>query len=214
MPYLPYVERVVEFYSRENSPLSPLEARETFQDLSGPYKDSDPWYEERSRLFFDYLVFDHPSPPMRNILHRYFLENIEKIKRDDLVDLYRGLMASHAGVFHLLKIDRSSVTMKDLIGKVCYKVALPEGAYSFNEGVIINARVIPLRGALILGQGILLHPDEASDSIVRLIEDLRKERILSWRSCHLLARMKLQHDMSPSFKLSTIYSTRSFLVRR
>lgn len=214
MPYLPYAERVIEFYSKENSPLSPLEALEEFKVLSGSYKDGDPWYEDRCRLFFDYLVFDHPSPPLRSILHRYFLENIEKIKREDLIDVYRGLLASLSSVFGILKIGRGSVILRDLIGKARYRVTLPEGAYSFNDGNVINARIIPLRGELILGQGILLHPDEASGFILRLIEDLRQQRLLSWKSFHLLARMKLQHDVSPSFKLSSIYSTKSFLIQR
>lgn len=91
---------------------------------------------------------------------------------------------------------------------------MPEAAYSFNEGIIVSARIIPFKGALILGHGILLHPEQASSHILKLVDALRKERLLGWTSWHLFARMKLQHDMSPSFKLSSVYSPRSFLIKR
>ena len=214
MPYLPYVERVVETYAKGDDLLRPLEALDIFSGLSGRYRDSDDWYEERSRLFFDYLAFDHPSPPYRSILHRYFVEGTERVRREGLVDLYRGLLSSHAGVFDILKVGRADVTLKDLIGRCHFRVSLPEGAYSFVEGVVINARIIPFRGGLILGHGILLHPEHASPHILKLVEALRGEGILGWTSFFLLARMKLQHDMSPTFKLSSIYSPRSFLIKR
>lgn len=217
MPYLPYAERVVDFYSKTSShlkPLKPQEALETFHRLSGAYKDTDEWYEERCRLFLDYLVFDVPSPPYRNIMHRYFVESIDRIRREDLVDTYRGFLSSHPSLFDILKIGRDDVVMKDLIGGGCFKVTLPEAAYSFVEGVIINARIISSREKLILARGILLHPDQASPHIYKLVEELKKERLLTWKSFFLFARMKLQHDMSPSFKLASIYSPRSFLIKR
>ncbi len=214
MPYIPYVERAVEYYSKNDDLLRPREALDVFHSLAGKYKDSDEWYEERSRLFFDYLVFDYPSAPYRNIMHRYFVDQADRIRREDQVDVYRGLLTSHPSLFDILKVGRSDVVLKDLIGESHFRVRMPEAAYSFNEGVIVSARIIPFKGGLILGHGLLLHPEQASSHITRLVEALRKERLLGWRSWFLFARMKLQHDMSPSFKLASVYSPRSFLIKR
>jgi hypothetical protein len=214
MPYIPYAERAVEYYSDHESILKPREALDAFHVLAGKYKDTDEWYEERSRLFFDYLVFDHPSPPMRSIMHRYFVDQSDRIVREDRVNVYRGLLTSHSSLFDILKVGRRDVILKDLVGGCHFRVGMPEAAYSFNEGVIISARIIPFKGNLILGHGILLHPEQASPHIIRLVDALRKERLLGWRSWFLFARMKLQHDMSPSFKLASVYSPRSFLIKR
>jgi len=214
MPYIPYVERAVEYYSKDDAILKPRQALDSFQILTGKYKDADDWYEERSRLFFDYLVFDYPSPPYRNLMHRYFVDQSDRIRREDLVDVARGLLTSHPSLFDILKVGRSDVVLKDLIGESHFRVRMPEAAYSFNEGVIVSARIIPFKGRLILGHGLLLHPEQASSHITRLVEALRKERLLGWKSCFLFARMKLQHDMSPSFKLAAVYSPRSFLIKR
>ncbi|MFH1438505.1 MAG: hypothetical protein ABIJ56_22540 [Pseudomonadota bacterium] len=214
MPYLPYAERVIEYYSHDNSKLNPPEALARFQKLSGQYKDTDASYEERSRLFFDYLTFDFASGPYRSILHRYFVECVDKIRRENLADIMRGFLASHPSVFDITRMKSDTVTLKDLIGNGIFKLPLPEGAYGFVEGGVINARLISFKGSLVLGHGLLLHPELASPLINKLIQDLRKENILSWKSFHLLARMKMQYDMSPSFKLSSIYSPRSFLIKR
>jgi hypothetical protein len=214
MPYIPYAERAVEYFSGNDAVLRPRDALDAFHVLTGKYKDNDEWYEERSRLFFDYLVFDHPSPPFRNVMHRYFVDQSSRIRRENQVEVYRGFLTSHPSLFDILKVGRSDVVLKDLIGQGHFRVRMPEAAYSFNEGIIISARIIPFSGGLILGRGILLHPEQASIHILRLVDALRKERLLGWKSIFLLARMKLQHDMSPSFKLASVYSPRSFLIRR
>ena len=214
MPYLPYVERVVEQYSKSPDLFNPQEALAAFHRIAGAYKDSEAWFEERTRLFFDYLAFDHPSRPYPSILHRYFVEHLAKIRREDLVDVMRGLLSTHLSAFEIARVGRDTVILRDLVGQGRFRVTLPEGAYGFVLGVVVSARIIPLGGGLLLGRGILLHPDLATPYILKLLEELKRENILSWQTPWLLSRMKLQYDMSPTYKLSSIYSPKSFLIKR
>jgi len=214
MPYLPYVERVAELYEGRTDCFDPAAALAEFQKATGPYKDTDPWYEERSRLFFDHLVLRHPSPPYRSIVHRCFVEHLPRLRAEGTTDIYRGLLATHASVFAIAAVRRETVLLQDLVGGGTFRAWLPEGAYGFARNVFVSATLIPLRERIVLGRGILLHPETAGPLIRTLVADLKKEGILSWQTPALLMRMKLQYDMSPTFKLSSIYSSKSFLVKR
>jgi len=214
MPYIQYVERIVEYYSGKSEIFNTKQALLKFEELSGRFEDTDPWYEERSRLFFDYLVFDYPSPPFRSIVHRYFFENARKLEREGVASVYRGFLSTQPGVFSIEKVGEHYVVLRDLIGNVRYRILKPEEGWGLEKRVVINTRIIPFRGNLVMGHGILIHPEDASEHIERLVEDLRKEGLLGWESHFLLARMKLLHDTSPSFKISTIYSIKSFLIKR
>jgi hypothetical protein len=129
------------------------------------------------------------------------------------LDLYRGLMCTHRSVFEVGRLTARRLDLVDMIGGGRWSVDQPFPPGGVRSGDIIDARIIPIRGHLSLGAGIIFHPDDAAPLIHKLVDHLGERGQLGWKTVHLLARMNLQHLQGPSLKLTSIYTPKSFLIR-
>jgi hypothetical protein len=198
MDYLPYLERILASYSEGDELEAVMEARSRFTGLAGRFSEEDPWHETWSRLFLDWFGFDFPVAGYPSPVHRYVVEHHEELLAENALVTFRGLMSTHRSVFEVGRWGRSRLGLVDVIGRGRFQVLLPFAMGGIQAGDVIDARIIPMQGELVLHD---------------LIEHLRQNGQLSFKVVHLLARMNLQHRQGPSLKLKSIYSPKSFLIR-
>lgn len=213
MNYLPHLERVLERYSEGDDLEVVMEARSRFAELSGRFSEDDPWHETWSQLFLDWFGFDFPVGGYPSPVHRFVAENYQELATEGSLGIFRGLMATHRSVFEVARGFRGFIRLVDIIGGGRYRVVHPFPQGGIQTGDLLDARIVPVAGELTLGAGIIFHPEEATELIHDLVEHLRENGQLGFKTVHLLARMNLQHLQGPSLKLRSIYSPKSFLIR-
>ncbi len=213
MSYLPYLERILAGYSTGDDLEVVMEARSVFGELSGRVSEEDPWNETFSQLFLDWFGFDFPVAGHPSPVHRFVAQNLEALMEQGELSIFRGLMCTHRSVFEVGSWSKGQLYLVDIIGMGRYRVFHPFPLGGIQKGDIIDARIVPLKGVLTLGAGIIFHPEDSVGLIHELVDRLRQDGQLSFKVVHLLARMNLQHLQGPSLKLRSIYSPKSFLIR-
>jgi len=213
MSYLPHLERVLSLYSEGDGLAVVMDARAAFTELSGRFDEGDPWHETWSRLFLDWFGFDYEIPPHSSPVHRFVTERYADLVAEGSLMLYRGLMSTHRSVFEVRRVGRGTIHLRDLVGGGRFAVTHPFSEADLRKGDVLDARIVPMRGELTLGAGMILHPEEAVPLIHDLVLKLADDGRLGWKTVHLLARMHLQHLQAPSLKITSIYTSKSFLVR-
>lgn len=191
------------------------EAQATFEARTGEYDSTSPWYEERVRLFHDWLLFDHVLPTGRAGLAEYTRQMGGSLSEEQR-RLYRALLAvSHRSLF---EVDRSRTTrlrLVDRIGGAAFDLApevAPVGLATYD---LLDARLLrPGEGGLVLARGLLVHPRQARNAIGELVETARRDcGGPPWALLDTLARMKLAWDRADNPRVQAIYGPSSYLYR-
>ena len=73
------------------------------------------------------------------------------------------------------------------------------------RGDLIDQRIVPFKGELYLGRGMIFHPRVASELIIQLLADAHAAGRLSFDLVNLLASFRLRFDRYRNVKVRHIY---------
>jgi|GEM_PF-2020791 len=191
------------------------EAQVVFQARTGEYDAAGAAYEERVRMFHDWFLFDHVLPSGRVGLAEYLAEAGVGLP-DEQRAVYRALLA--AGHRSLFEVDRSRAArlrLLDRIGGAAFDLPAAAAPAGVETCDLLDARLLrPGDGAPILARGLLVHPRQAHDAVLELVEAGRRDAGgPPWELLDTLARMKLAWDRADNPRVPAIYGPGSYLYR-
>jgi hypothetical protein len=73
------------------------------------------------------------------------------------------------------------------------------------QGDFLDVRVVPFRGDLVLGRGMIYHPKAAHDSIQAMLEAAHAQGRLTFDLVNLLASQRLRYERYRNIKIQHIY---------
>lgn len=191
------------------------EALAAFQARTGEYDAGGPCYEERVRLFHDWFLFDHVLPTGRVGLAE-FLAGAGADLPEEQRAAYRGLLAaSHRSLFEVDRSRTARLRLLDRIGGAAFDLPADAAPAGVETCDLLDARLLrPGNGAPILARGLLVHPRQAHDAILDLVETGRRDAGgPPWALLDTLARMKLAWDRADNPRVAAIYGPASYLYR-
>ncbi|MCL2777257.1 MAG: hypothetical protein FWD73_04570 [Polyangiaceae bacterium] len=181
--------------------------RKVFESRTGAFRPEDPWFEVRSRAFWDDALTTQqfakvaPLPPSNSAS-----ANFAK---------YAGALAeplamSHRGLFVAEDVDGRGARMVDLWSGAEFLVRHVDEAqaiaFEHAEG-LIDARVVALGSLfmLLVLPGAFHHPPDAREPIERVVNEARQRRLSTGAVLDALLRMELIFRSSSRVKASFAY---------
>jgi hypothetical protein len=176
------------------------EARRAFEKRAGAFGPEDPWFEARSRAFWDDAVT---------------CAELAELARGELPDAARAwlepLSRAHRGLFE--RTDDPGTVLRDLVSGAELIVdvvdagtrdaldALGDAAAPFDGRVVAGGS--PVRIALL--PGAVFHPDDAGEPIAKLLETPRARDLAPAALLDALLRMELSLRKLSRVKASYAY---------
>ncbi|MDB4998499.1 MAG: hypothetical protein JWM74_5931 [Myxococcaceae bacterium] len=180
-----------------------LRMRQAFEARTGAFGPEDPWFEARSRAFWDDALATQGFP-------RHVEADLDAATRAWIVPLERA----HRGLFRASEEPLSashSWTIDDLWSGASFLVAAPEpglrealASSTYFDGRIVG-RADPL--ALVLMPGAVFHPADAKEPIEKVLEAARA-RGLS-KDTVLDALLRMERNLRSHSRVKAAYAYRS-----
>jgi hypothetical protein len=190
-------------------------AQAAYQQRTGEYEAGRPWYEERVRLFHDWFLLDHVLPSGRVGLGEFLHEVGPGLAAEQCAVYRRLLGVGHRSLFEVDRSRAARVRLLDRVGRTVFD--LPAGAVPDGIGTcdLLDARLLRAgEGEPLLARGLLVHPRQAHEAILELIEVARQDAGgAPWELLDALARMKLAWDRADNPRVPAIYGSGSYLYR-
>jgi hypothetical protein len=179
--------------------------RKAFENRTGAFRPEDPWFEVRSRAFWDDALTTQqfakglPLPPF-NPASANFAHNVNA--------LAESLETSHRGLFVAEDVAARGARMVDRWSGAEFLVRTLDEAQAIAlehaEGVI-DARIVALGRTLFVLPGAFHHPPEAREPIERVVHEARHRRLSTATVLDALLRMEFVFRSSSRVKASYAY---------
>lgn len=200
----PYFDRVAARATGDANLVDVRRARRQFQELTGKFEEDEPWFEQRMKLFLEWFVLDRIGRDGLLPAERFLVEESETLEEGE-VEIFGGFTATQRS---LLRIDRwhsGRIEFTDMLGGGIWSVQQKEPMVGLQKGDLLDARIIPFRGELYLGRGLLFHPRVARESIQEVLEQAHEKGLLCFELVNLLASQRLRFDRYRNVKVNNIY---------
>jgi hypothetical protein len=189
-------------------------AQDAFMHRTGAYEATDPWFEERVRLFHDAFLFDHQIGD-RVALAAFLAERGPGIAAGQRA-LYADLLRTgHRSLFEVRSRTDAAIVLRDCLGGPTYPVAFERELAGLAPFDLLDLRLLRTGGVLFPARGLLVHPRPAREAILSLVERRAEEDEAGlWDLPDVLAHMKLAHDRAENPRVAATYHPDSYLFRR
>jgi hypothetical protein len=210
-----FFDRALTWFGEPPRAATLAAAQAAFQQRTGEYEAGRAGYEERIRLFHDWFLLDRVLPTGRVALAE-FLHQVGPALAGEQRAVYHGLLAaSHRSLFEVDRSHAARLRLHDRIGGTVYDLpaeTAPPGVLTCD---LLDARLLrPGDGEPLLARGLLVHPRQAREAILELIEVARRDvGAPPWELPDTLARMKLAWDRADNPRVAAIYGPGSYLYR-
>lgn len=176
-------------------------ARDAFSARTGAFEPNEPFYEERIRAFFDWLVIEHEGGGwLRRLVARRDLTDSDR-------DLARRLATSMRSLWRVTERAREGDPILEcLLGGARLVVRRDEGpAARLTPGDVLDGRLVGAGPVALLAPGPVFHPREAHDALGRLLEDARAAGRSPDAMLDPLLRMRMRFDRFTSMDARHVY---------
>ena len=211
-PFAPAFERLVARRGAAPPPDEMLALHKAFEQRTGLFGPDDPWFESRSRAFWDDTMTRQPST--RALLQREppgAFEAGDQLWQDALDRSHRGLFESPVRVEHGAFVLVDMLTGAELLIDELDDASRDSLASSESlfDGTVIALRS-PARLALL--PGAVFHPEGTEDAIALVIGAARGRGLSNDTLLDALLRMELSLRTLSRVKASYAYRVEALLV--
>lgn len=155
-------------------------------------------------LFLEWFVLDRAGSDGFTPVERFMLEEAPNLEEIEL-ESFEGLTATHRTLIRIDKWQAGRIELTDMIGGGTWSVLQDEPMVGLQSGDLLDARLIPFRGDLCFGRGMLFHPRVATENIQRLLEAAYGAGRLTFDLVNTLAAQRLRYDRYRNMKVQHIY---------
>jgi hypothetical protein len=204
--YDPHFERLVTFAVDGEKLVESLRARREFQELAGKFEEDEPWFEQRMTLFLEWFVLDRRGRDGLTPAERFIVEKVDEIHEADR-EIFEGLIATQRTLARIERLDKRArrIELLDMIGGCTWSVLHEDHMAGLLRGDFLDVRIVPFRGELMLGRGIIFHPRAAQESIQAVLEAAHATGHLTFDLVDLLASQRLRFERYRNIKVQHIY---------
>ena len=209
-----FLDRAVEHFSGPEAGELLARAEAEFRRRTGDFEPGQAWYEERIRLFHDWFLLDMELPDGRVPLARFLAERGPSLP-DAQREVYVGVLrAGHRSLFEVDRPRGSRLRLLDRMGGATWELPAEAGLAGLAVCDLLDARLLLPGGRLTLGRGLLVHPRQAHDAILEVVERAREAGGgPAGELPDVLARMKAAWDRADNPRVPAIYGVGSYLFR-
>lgn len=204
--YDPHFERLATFAAEGERLVESRRARREFQELAGKFEEDEPWFEQRMTLFLEWYVLDRPGRDGLTPAERFLAEKKREIHEADL-EVFEGLTATQRTLVRFERLDKRArrLELLDMIGGCTWSVVQEDHMAGLLSGDFLDVRVVPFRGELMLGRGMIFHPRAAQEAIQAVLEAAHATGHLTFDLVNLFASQRLRYEHYRNIKVQHIY---------
>jgi hypothetical protein len=201
-----HLDKIVKAITGEGYAAELQAGRQTYYGATGEIFEDDTSFEMRMITFLEWFVLDRPLargvPPIR----AYLDDHAEELSPEER-EMTEALLNQRHGLFRVKKTKPPVLNLKDLWDGKAIRVEAGDLANAFQEGDLIDARLVTHGGKVWFTEGILCHPPAALDYVKRELKALRKSGAPgpSEELLLRLAGMLLKYDRYRHIKTELIY---------
>lgn len=202
----PHFERLATFATGGEHLVESRRARREFQELAGKFEEDEPWFEQRMTLFLEWYVLDRRGRDGLTPAERFLAERRAEIHEADL-EVFEGLAATQRTLVRIERLDARSrrFALLDVIGGCTWSVLYEDHLAGLLRGDFLDVRIVPFRGELVLGRGLIFHPRAAQAAIQAVLEAAHATGRLTFDLVHLFASQRLRYEHYRNIKIQHIY---------
>ncbi len=200
----PYFDRVAARATGDELVVEVRRARRQFQDLTGKFEEDEPWFEQRMTLFLEWFVLDRPGPDGLTPAERFIDQERDRLVGDE-IEIFDELTATQRSLFRIDRWQGGQIHLTDMIGGGVWSVYQDQPMVGLQRGDLIDSRIVPFKGDLYRGRGMIFHPRVAIEPILRLLSDAHAAGRLSFDLVNLLASLRLRFDRYRHVKVKHVY---------
>jgi hypothetical protein len=176
-----------------------LEARADFQQRTGAFGSEDPWFEARSRAFWDDALTSGG-----------LAELVYSALPDEARSWVAPLARAHRGLFVVTARDDEAVVVRDLLSGA--ELFVDQTDPGTSDALV--AAVAPFDGRVVAGglpvvtallPGAVYHPEDAKEPIAKVLETARARGLERGQTLDALLRMELSLCSLSRVKASYAY---------
>lgn len=185
-----------------------LEARQRYFERIGEAHEEDRSFEARMSSFFEHFLFDRPLDGSETCPAQAYLEAHEASLTPEEREVLEALIQSVYAAFEVRKLGtRLGLRVREVMHRTEYEILERRELVALNKGDILNARVVPWKGAHVFSGAFIYHPREAGKVILREAKKRRKAdpTVDSFDFAAELARMALKLERYRNVAVENIY---------
>lgn len=185
-----------------------LAAREAFFEEIGEAHEEDRSFEARMSAFFEHFLFDRPLDGGELTPVQAYLELHRASLTPDEEEALEALAGSVYGAFEVRKLGtKLGLRVRELVHREEYEILERRELVALAKGDILNARVVPWKGAHVFSGAFIYHPREAAKPILREAKKRRKANPdgRPYDFAAELARMALKLERYRNVAVENIY---------
>lgn len=175
--------------------------REVFQKRTGKFETDDPWFEARTRAFWDDALATQGLAPLAAAA----LDG----EAQPFVQLVRRFAGAHRGLFEVAEADANGARLVDVWSGAELLVRHVDEAQRLaleHADGLMDARVIAASDeALFVLPGALHHSADASEAAMKVVEAARTRELRTGEVLDALMRMELVFRSSSRVKAAFAY---------
>lgn len=186
-----------------------LDARRAWFAGHGEVFEDDRSFDARMAAFFDYFVFEFPTPPHGRTPARLFLERHgDRFGAEERLAV-EGFVRTHRSLFEVRGLAEGRVRVRDLFHGGLLEVVERRLWAGVQRGDLVEARVIPVGGQLAFAKGFCFHPREARRVVLAQLARLQSAPTAEfsregWMAT--LGRMALKVERYRNIRVTDIYA--------
>lgn len=154
---------------------------EDFQSKYGKVNPEDEFYQSRMNYFIEHSVLERPMNTLMGgglaPVSRFLEENADLTSRShEGADVWVSVSGFLHGVFEVIKAGDDVMVVRDMISDRSFKVASKAGETLkyLKRKSIFQGFVFGNLDRRVLGQGLIVHPEQAGKEIHKFIKKFRK----------------------------------------
>lgn len=180
------IEQIINYFN-DNYPTELSTARKSFFGKTGEIFDDDSFYDERSKNYLAWFLFDRPFNGEASAIEFYYNKISNELEEPD-----RETLESFCHPIHSLFIikrlipKKDLVVLKDLSDLAKYRVTERRNLAGLSRGDIIEGRLIQKQDKLFFLDAFVYHPKGARPFIKKQMRILRKKGTENFKPFMLL----------------------------
>ncbi len=209
MTYPEMHDRLLAWASAEERTDALLAARKAWFDRFGEPREDDRSYETRMNGLLDFYLYDFRPDGVDTTLDQFVRAGGGGLPAGELARF--GQLADNIhGLFEVRRLDPGRVRLRDVFTSLDHVVTERRAMVGVSKGDLLEARLIPLDGALHFSGAFIYHPPEARKAILAEVKRLRKAagrrgRLDVMDFLARLSRMAFKLERYRNVKVESIY---------
>lgn len=209
MTYPDMHDRLIAWASAEERTDALLAARKVWFDRFGEPREEDRSYETRMNGLLDFYLYDFRPNGVETTLELFLRAGGDGLPASELAR-FRDLGDNVHGLFEVRRLDPGRVRLRDVFTSIDHVVTERRAMAGLDKGDLLEARLVPLDGALHFSGAFIYHPHEARKAILAEVKRLRKAagrrgRVDVMDFLARLSRMAFKLERYRNVKVESIY---------